>query len=200
VCALANQSCLVPQSVDPIVEAPHPAPRFVLDLIPDYLLAAPVLQLYRQGTADATHVPPCHCYLELSVPWVEEDDPTVSLEARWFVDYDASVRTSQLVQNSQILPSNFNTTGTLRNLLPFNFDADAQSIVTDGVHVVEVVLAETAAWDNSPTAPQRNRGVLPGYSSAVYRFFVNVKYGQDASRPQCPAQLPSLKLPAGVCQ
>jgi hypothetical protein len=197
VCALASQSCLMPQSVDPIVEVPHPAPRFVLALLPAYLLP-PVLQLYRQGSADASHSPPCHCQLEFDSVWVEEDDPTVSLEARWFVDYDTSVRAS-LVFESRILPGDFNTPNTVRELTPpFAFDADKLGIVTDGMHVVEVVVAETAAWDKSSISLP-SRAVLPGYASAVYRFFVNVKVTQDASRPLCPGQRPSVRLPAGVC-
>ena len=52
------------------------------------------------GSADAALTPPCHCELELNIPLVEEDDPTVSLEVRWFIDYDvrralSTVRTWQ---------------------------------------------------------------------------------------------------------
>src|ERR1043166_9357969 len=77
VCA---QSCLVPQSVDPQGDAPHPAPHFVVESIPSYLLG--VLQLVRQGSLDAT----CHCQIQIPPLTVEEDDPTVDLEVRWFVD------------------------------------------------------------------------------------------------------------------
>jgi hypothetical protein len=197
VCALANQACLVPQSVDPIVEAPHPPPRFDLGSI-DVRLLAPVLQLYRQGSADAASTPPSHCELCLSIPFIVEDDPTITLEARWFVDYDLSVSGSQRIWIKQTLTGNFNTPDTVRALKPFEFDADALS-VTNGVHVVEVVLAETAAFDDTSTT-LRNRALNPGYSAAVYRFFVNLKVDQDASRPLCPSQFPSVKLPAGVCQ
>jgi hypothetical protein len=183
VCALSNHACLVPQSVDPIVDVPHPPPRFDVGSIPDYLLA-PVLQLYRQGPADQTSTPPCHCQLELSIPFVVEDDPTVSLEVRWFVDYDPAVTSSKNVWKSVPLPGDFNNPGTVRQLTPFTFDADALTIVTDGVHVVEAVMAETAAWDTSSVI-LRNRAVLPGYASAVYRFFVNVKYSPDSTRPHC---------------
>jgi hypothetical protein len=196
VCALSNQACLVPQSVDSIVESPHPAPRFVVDSIPDYLLV-PVLQLYRQGPADQTSTPPCHCKLELSIPLVVEDDPTVTLEVRWFVDYDVSVPSSTRPWGTpQILTGDFNTTGTVRQLQPpFDFDADTFSITTDGVHTVDVVMAETAAWNNASTSLPK-RAVLPGYASAVYRFFVNVKVGFDSTRPHCPQAGASVR----VCQ
>jgi hypothetical protein len=61
------------------------------------------------------------------------------------------------------------------------------------------VLAESAAFDDT-SATLRNRALNPGYSAAVYRFFVNLRYDQDASRPLCPSQFPSVKLPGQVCQ
>jgi hypothetical protein len=198
VCALANQSCLVPQSVDQIVEAPHPPPRFDVGSINPGLLA-PVLQLYRQGSADAASVPASHCELCLSIPLIVEDDPTITLEARWFLDYDPSIPASQHPSGApQILSGDFNNTGTVRTLNPFVFDADRLDIATNGLHVVEVVLAETAAFDNSSTTLPY-RALNPGYSAAVYRFFINAKVDQDASRPLCPSQFPSVKLPGGTC-
>jgi len=197
VCALASQACLVPQSVDQIVEAPHPPPRFDLGSI-DPSLLAPVLQLYRQGSADAASTPPSHCELCLSIPFIVEDDPTITLQARWFVDYDLSVPVSHQIANSQTLTGDFNTTSTVRELKPWEFDADALSIGSNGLHVVEVVLAETAAFDDT-SVTLKNRALNPGYSAAVYRFFVNLKYDQDASRPLCPSRFPSVKLPGGTC-
>ncbi len=182
VCALASQ---------------HPPPRFDLGSI-DVRLLAPVLQLYRQGSVDAATTPASYCELCLSIPLVEEDDPTITLEARWFVDYDPSIPASQHPSGApQIMSGDFNNTGTVRTLKPFVFDADALG-VTNGLHVVEVVLAETAAFNNSSTTLPY-RALNPGYSAAVYRFFINAKVDQDASRPLCPSQFPSVKLPGGTC-
>lgn len=194
VCALAGQSCLVPQSVDPIVESPHPPPHFVLESIPSYLLT-PILQLYRQGSADQSRTPPCHCKLELSIPFVEEDDPTVTLDARWFVDYDPNVPRLAAAVFSDELRGDFNNSGTVRPLNGHEFDADALGIATNGVHVVDILVAETAAFDTTSTTLP-NRAVKTGYSSAVYRFFINVKVDADPARPTCPDVLPSVR----VCQ
>ncbi len=195
VCALASPSCLMPQSVDPIVEVPHPPPHFVLESIPDYLLV-PRLELYRQGSFDAAQVPPCHCKLELVIPFVEEDDPTVTLEARWFVDYDPLVPRLSAEVNSERLTGDFNSPFTLRTMQKrFNFDADLLGITTNGTHTVDVMIAETAAYDdNSTTRPRRT--LKPGYTADEYRFFVNVKYDQDPAQPQCPQS----KLSLRVCQ
>lgn len=185
VCALASHSCLVPQSVDPIKESPHPAPHFVLESIPSYLLP-PILQLYRQGANDQSQTPPCHCRLDLTIPRVEEDDPTITLEVRWFVDYNpADPRLAAVVWSETNAPADLNDTSPIRNLQkPYPFDPDALGITVSGVHVVDVLVAETAAYDpNSTTLP--NRAVRPGYTAAEHRFVVNVKVEQDPQRPRC---------------
>lgn len=193
VCALASHSCLVPQSVDPIVESPHPPPHFVLGSIPTYLLP-PILQLYRQGSSDQSATPPCHCKLELSIPSVEEDDPTVTLQARWFVDYDPNVPRLAAAIFSDELRGDFNNSGTIRFLNGHDFDADALG-AGNGIHVVEVVLAETAAFDPASTT-RPNRTIRQGYTSAEHTFVVNVKFDPDSTRPRCPDVLPSVR----VCQ
>jgi len=180
--------------VDPNVESAHPPPHFVLGSIPSYLLV-PVLQLYRQGSADQQAIPfPCHCKLVLSIPSVEEDDPTVTLEARWFVDYDPLTRLKAPVLTER-LDGNFNTSETVRPLRqPLDFETDALTI-TNGVHVVEVVLAEAAAFDSASTT-RPNRAIREGYTSAEHTFVVNVKVDPDSARPRCPDVLPSVR----VCQ
>lgn len=190
VCALASQSCLVPQSVDPIPDSPHPPPRF--GDVPPYLQPT-ILQLYRQGLQDQTHVPPCHCKLELAIPFIEEDDPTISLQARWFVDYDPTVPRLAAPVFTDPLNGSFDNPGTVRLLPAHDFDADALNIATNGIHVVDIVLAETAAFDPASTA-QPNRAIKPGYSAAEHRFVINVKVDQDPSRPTCPDALPSVRL------
>jgi hypothetical protein len=191
VCA---QACLVPQSVDPLATVAHPPPRFVVEGI-DPTLLAPVLQLYRQGSGDAALTPPCHCELEFSIPSVEEDDPTVSLEVRWFVDYDVTVPASVRQWKKDPLPGSFDSTNTIRPLTSvYRLDADTLSIFTNGVHVVEAVVGETAGFDDSPTLVRVNRTMKPGYASDEHKFVVNVNVQQDASRPTCPTQKPSVRV------
>lgn len=195
VCALANYSCLVPQSVDAIKEAAHPAPRFVD--IPDYLLA-PVIQLYKQGSSDLSARPgPCHCKLDLSILTVEVSDPTLSLEMRWFVDYNPAVPRFNNYYHLDPLDGDFNSASTTRTILtpPFAFDADVLGIVTSGIHVVDVVLAETVAFDSASTS-RPNRAIKPGYPSDEHRFVIDVKVDPDPTRQTCPEGLPSRR----VCQ
>jgi hypothetical protein len=194
VCA---QGCLVPQSIEPIVEAPHPAPHFVLESIPTYLIT-PVLQLVRQGSLDASANPPCHCFLQIPSLVVHEDDPTVDLEARWFLDYDANLLGSQVIIHRDIggkLAGTFNDpTLTQRSVPEFDFDADERSINTNGLHKLEVIVGETAAFDDTSAAALPNRTPKAGFALAIYAFTINVDVQQD--RANCPQRLPSVR----VCQ
>jgi len=185
--------CLVPQTIDPIVASPHPAPHFVVETIPSYLLS-PVLTLIRQGAGDASLTPPCHCQLDFNGLVVEEDDATVSLEARWFIDYDVANPSSTRVWFTEALDGTFDdVTAIVRTLRTFTLDADAVGIVTSGFHVVEVVVGEKDGFDPSSTA-QPNRAMKQGYTAAVYRFFVDVRV--DPVPGQCPQTPPSRR----VCQ
>jgi hypothetical protein len=192
VCALTAEACLVPQSVDQIVTAPHPPPHFVLESIRKELLV-PIIPLYRQGSADAALNPPCHCELELSIPLVQEDDPTVVLQTRWFVDYNVAVPTSVLVRHTFPSDLGFNTPDTIRQLDVWDFDADAVG-VTSGIHVVDVVVGEKAGFDDSSNATRPNQTMLTNYSADTFRFVVNVNVQQDPSRPTCPAEFPSVRV------
>lgn len=184
VCA---QACLVPQSVDPIVVSPHPAPHFVEQTIPPYLVA-PLLQLVRQGSADP---PNCHCVIEIPDLRIEEDDPTVDLEARWFVDY-AAVGSHAIVRRD-VLQGTFNdATATLRTLNKFDFDADSYNILSNGVHVLSVVVGESAGFDDSATAVFPNRTMKAGYTSAREEFPINVDVTLKPGH--CPTAPPSLQV------
>ncbi|HUJ24844.1 MAG TPA: hypothetical protein VLW85_02420 [Myxococcales bacterium] len=188
---VCSQSCLVPQRVDELVTSPHPAPHFVVETIPSYLVG--VLQLVRQGSLDQN----CHCELQIPPLFVEEDDPTVDLEVRWFIDYNLSVPRTQAPWPGSTfpLPGTFkDATATVRQTNGFNFDADADAITSNGIHLLEVVVGETAAFDDSATAALPNRTPKPGFTLAVYRFPINVDVQQDV--PHCPLQLPSVQ----VCQ
>jgi hypothetical protein len=192
---LALSSCLVPQSIDPIDSREHSPPRIVVQSIPVSLLP-PVLTLYRQGSADSQAEPPCHCRLELQVPEVSEDDPTVDLEGRWFVDYDLSVPRSLNVVHQENNDGDFNSTTVVRGPWSFNFEADALGIVDDGsYHVVDLVVAERAAFDKDSTSLP-NRAVLTeqGYEAASYRFVVRVFTDPAHSPSTCPQELPSRRI------
>lgn len=185
-------SCLVPQSVDPITTRQHQPPRIQLESIPGYLLT-PVLPLYRQGSGDVADG--CHCKLGISIPFVEEDDPSVDLVARWFVDYDVSDPRSTAVVQSVPLKGDLNTFATARG--PVRFEGDALGTLAPGLHVVDVVIAEPDAFiDNSVSLPNRAVKTAEGYESTVYRFFIDVKADQNPAVPRCPRNLPSVR----VCQ
>ena len=184
----------MPQSIDPEINSPHPPPTFLA--VPEHLLT-PVLTLYRQGSADAS---PCHCEIRFDGLTVEELDSTITLLARWFIDYDPAVTSSTLVWQEETLDPNFqDVTRTTRDLQPFDFGADRAGIVQNGVHVVEVVVGESAGFDrNSTTLP--HRAMLPGYVSAVYRFVVDVHL-ETVAGLQC-SQVPPSQSPPTVrlCQ
>ena len=192
--ALAAEGCLVPQSVDSIVNNPHIPPRFDLAAMPSYLLA-PELTLYKQGATDQSLG--CHCAILFDLPEgvVLEDDVTVDLEARWFVDYDPAVPRSTGVVSTFRLAGGSTGSNIQREGVPYTFRADDLGIVTSGQHVIELVVAERDAYDESNTVLP-HRAMSPGYASIVYRFFVDVQVQPDANRPKCPAQLPSMREPS----
>jgi hypothetical protein len=183
VCAQAG--CLIPQTVDPIVALPHVPPQFVPESMPSYLLPR-VLTLFVQGASDT---PPCHCQLLFDQLTVQEEDSTVTLEARWFIDYDPSnLPSTRVALSYQIAPNFDDVTQTIRPLQPFAFDAAAAGIVSSGLHVVEVVVGETTGFDPSSTALP-NRAMKPGYAAATFKFVVDVHLEQIPGN--CPATPPS---------
>ena len=184
----------MPQSVERITDRLHSPPRIRVQSIPTYLLA-PVLTLYRQGSSDAAQS--CHCRLDLTVPEVDEDDPSVDLKVRWFVDYDLSQPRSLGVVKEETVQGSFDVGDVVRGPFNYSFEADALGIVSSGVHVVQVVIAESAGFDeNSTTLPHRAVKTAEGYESTVYTFVVDVRVEQDPKQPTCPQQLPSKR----VCQ
>src|SRR6185295_20379539 len=186
----AQVGCLIPQAVDPKDAGPHPPPHIVVQNIPEDLLS-PILTLQKQGTGDAAQIPPCHCVLEFTGISVFEEDATIELLAKWFIDYDANnpARVSQIGAPER-LPGDFNdVTKTVRQLSVFRLDADAVNITTSGTHVVEVVVGETTGFDDSPTASQPNRSMKPGWFAAVYKWAVDVHLEQVTG--QCTTAPPS---------
>ncbi|TMA45900.1 MAG: hypothetical protein E6J82_01090 [Deltaproteobacteria bacterium] len=169
VCAQAG--CLIPQTVDAIVASPHVPPQIGPENIPDYLQPR-VLTLYQQGASDVTSSPPCHCQLEFDRITVDEQDSTVTLEARWFVD----------------------VTQTRRDLTNvFKFDAATAGAGSSGLHVVELVIAENGGFDDASLSLP-NRAMKQGYASASYKFVIDLHLEQISGN--CPSTPPSLR----VCQ
>jgi len=179
--------CLIPQDINPTQTTPHEVPHFIVETIPSYLLP-PILTLVRQGTQDAALSPPCHCRLEFDQLSVKEN-PSVALQARWFVDYDTTNPASvQAKLTQEIAPDLSDPTNTTRPLGTYAFDADQVGIVTSGVHIVEVLVGESVGFDpTSTTLP--NRAMKPGYTAALYRFAVDVRVEQVVG--QCPRTPPS---------
>jgi len=195
VCAFIVPGCLVPQDIEPIVIEPHASPVFEVDSFQPYL-TVPTLQLYRGGAADAAHTPlPCHCQLQIPPLPVFDADPTVDLQTRWFIDYDASLPNTTGVRSTSTIKGTFNdSTATTRVFPGFVFDPDARQITTSGSHVLDVVVGEPDGFDPNEQAAQPGRTMLPNFKSAVYRFFIDVQVEQDPARPTCSNTLPSVRV------
>jgi hypothetical protein len=158
--ATSASGCLVPQSVDTTENRVRYPPRIVLESMDLKLTNRLKLS---HGQLDSG----CSCTVTLAIPQVEELNPTVGLDVHWFADYDSSANASILY--SSTLGGVFTTSDTLRQGPSKSFEA---STLTDGTHVIDVVIAEEGGF--SPTSTQPNRGVYAGYSAATYRFVVDV--------------------------
>jgi hypothetical protein len=182
--------CLLPQSVDPVDTRAHIAPRIQVDSIPTEQLA-PLLPLDRTTSTDIAAG--CHCSIKLTVNRIEEDDPTVDLVARWFVDYDVNVPRSVAIVKQIPLVGTFDKTLTTRGPVVYEFEPDAVGIPANEpvpVHMVDLVVGETGGFDDEATAlPFRT--MKAGYEASVYRFAVKL----DTASP-CRGQLPAQR----VCQ
>src|SRR5207237_10272017 len=105
---LLAEGCLVPQSVDPIATRAHTVPRVNLANLPDYLLE-PSIPLDPQESGDLAANPPCHCRLDVSIPEIIADDPTVDVDVRVFVEYDVNIPRSQSPVQTVHLTGSFET-------------------------------------------------------------------------------------------
>lgn len=182
-------SCLVPQSVSPDSTQAHVPPRVVVEAVEPALATSVVLLQY--GAIDTAAS--CSCDVLLSVPQIEEDDPTVTLEVRWFVDYDPTDPLSQRpAAPYQFLQGSFDSTATVRQGPSLNFDLGALG-VSNGVHVVDMVVAEQGGFDDLTTT-FAYRAMQPGYSSATFRFVVDVETNNDTA---CRSDPPWERVCAG---
>ncbi len=165
--AVLAQGCLMPQSVDPANTRPHTIPRVDLTNLPDYLLQ-PFLTLDPQELADVN--PPCHCRLEIKIPPIIADDPTVDVEVRIFVDYDVNVTSSQ--RNDRVtLQGTFGSSETTRLFPPLELDSD--KLGGPGLRVVELVIGEAAGFAPTTVFPPQ-RAMLPDFESSTFKFVVQV--------------------------
>ena len=167
---LFAQGCLVPQSVDEIKTRPHTVPRVDLTKLPDYMLQ-PLLKLDPQEQGDLTSNPTCHCQLDVSIPAIIADDPTVDVEVRIFIDYDVNVTSSQRPADRIVLPGSFEVSDTTRSLPPLAFDVS--KLGGAGLHIVELVMGEAAGFAATTVFPPQ-RAMLPTYESSTFKFAVQV--------------------------
>lgn len=178
---LLAQGCLVPQSVEPITTRPHTIPRVDLKTLPPFLLE-PTIPLDPQESADATANPPCQCRLDIGILDIIADDPTVDVEVRVFIDYDVtSPRPAPPVLRIP-LPGNFNETLTTRSLTVPPFDE--ARLGGPGIHVVELVLGETAGFAPD-TTPPLYRAMMADYESSAFKFVVDVLTPPVGTRQSC---------------
>jgi hypothetical protein len=170
--AAGLSACLVPQSVDKDNTKPHTVPVIDLSSFPGYFMA-PTTPLYKQAPDDTTQQ--CRCELQFLVPVVNDDDPTVDLQARWYVDYDLGTPQSQLPANIQDLPGSFNTPGRARGPVTFNFDADQLGLAA-GLHVIEVVIAERQGFaKDGDQVNFPHRSLLFGFEGTTFKFVADVR-------------------------
>jgi hypothetical protein len=190
---LAQVACLVPQSVDPESTRPHTVPLIDLMQLPDYWYT-PEVTLYRQSPTD--QLANCHCELELQIPAIKEPDPTVTLEGRWFVDYDINNLGQSWVDNPKFVGA-FNNVADVRGPVLYAFNADALKLDA-GRHVVEFVIAEQDGWNTDTTVRPHHRSLNAGWDATALRLVVDVEPGSQVQ--QCDLGVGVLKpLTQRIC-
>jgi hypothetical protein len=190
---LGLAGCLVPQSVDSNDTRPHTVPIIDLASLPLYFMS-PTVPLYLQGSNDVTQQ--CHCHLQVTVPAVKDIDPTVDLQARWFLDYDVNIAGSQLVRSTQELPGSLNSNAIIREeKLTFDLDPDGLGLAP-GPHVIEVVLAERQGFVpdsvSVPTPHRALRNDSGGWDGTTIKIVADVR---ASSSPQCDGNTPLISPP-----
>jgi hypothetical protein len=177
--SIVLSGCLIPQDVDPVSDRAHPPPRILFESIPNEYLV-PFLTLPRATRTG------CKCTLRLVVPRVAFDDASVTLEARWFVDYQPN--SAAVFRQAEFLRGSLDFTQKTRDGPSLDVNADAFS--GDGFHAVDVVVAEDGAFkaEGATPSPKPFRTLIStAYESAEYRFFINVKTDPDAVECGPPA-------------
>jgi hypothetical protein len=169
----------------------HTVPIIDLTQLPSAVLT-PTIPLYRQGPDDI--VQQCNCRLDLVILVIKDPDPTIDVQARWFVDYDLGTTQSQSPASTQDFPGSFNNPEALtRGPVTFELDADARGL-TDTTHVVEMVVAERQGFAPDTVAPA-HRALLPQFDATTFKVAVEVK----TSASQCDRNTPVSPLMHRVC-
>jgi hypothetical protein len=172
--AIALQGCLVPQSVDPQSTRVRFPPRVRVEALDPQLSGASVRLTH--GSID--QAAGCSCRLVLEVPQIEEDDPTVDLEVRWFADYDPDKPATQRpAVPSQFLSGSFDSSAVVRQGPKLEIDHTSFGLL-EGTHAIDMVVAEQGGFDDVATT-NAHRAMLPGYESATQRFTVTVTVDND---------------------
>ncbi|HZX66770.1 MAG TPA: hypothetical protein VFE76_15315 [Myxococcales bacterium] len=191
--SFALSSCLVPQSVDPDTTRLPTVPVIDLTQLPSHMLI-PMIPLYKQSQADVDQG--CVCHLQLVIPVVKEDDPTVDVEARWFLDYDLGNPASHANVSRQDFQGSFTNPAVTRGPVTFDLDADSRGLAP-GPHVVEVMIAETAAFAaDTEQPPFRALKINPPFDATTFKIVVDVKNSASATTPcdrNTPIRIPPLQ-------
>jgi hypothetical protein len=187
--ALALSACLVPQSVDPNTTRPHTVPTIDLNALFSYMYS-PEVQVYLPGPTDTSSSPQCRCVLHLEIPFVKDEDPTVNLEARWFVDYDLNGSAQSQTQiSTQVLGGSFTDPSLTRGPVVFNFDPVLLNITKDDtVHVIEMVIAEQQGFAADALGqPPLHRALLPGWDGSTLKIVARVHVSSAGRCDRNPA-------------
>jgi hypothetical protein len=169
-------------------------PLIDLTQLQDYWYT-PHVNLYLQSPSDVALN--CHCELQLEIPVIKEPDPTVTLEGRWFVDYDVNNPQQSWVDNPKF-PGFFNSTADVRGPATYSLNADALKLRTDIPHVVEFIIAEQDGFTSDTQVRPHHRALNPGWDATTLRLVVDVQPGSGAQ--QCDLNAGVLKpLTQRVC-
>ncbi|MFL5406797.1 MAG: hypothetical protein ACJ79O_13200, partial [Myxococcales bacterium] len=161
--SFALSSCLVPQSVEQNATQ-HTVPIIDLTQLSGALLT-PTVPLYLRGPDDIAQQ--CNCRLELVIPVIKDEDPTIDVQARWFVDYDLGTTLSQSPVQTTDFPGSFTNPSVIRGPVTFTLDADARGLST-GPHVVEMIVAERQGFATDNVDPA-HRALVPQFDATTFK-------------------------------
>jgi hypothetical protein len=191
--SVALSGCLVPQSVDPDTTRLPTVPVIDLSQLPSHMLI-PMLPLYKQSQVDVDQG--CVCHLQLVIPVIKEDDPTVDVQARWFLDYDLGIPGSQRPILTQNFQGSFSDPAVTRGPVTLDLDADSLGLA-EGPHVVEMMIAERAAFAaDTQQPPFRALVVRPPFDATTFKMVVDVKPSASGQTPcdrNTPIRIPPLQ-------
>jgi hypothetical protein len=190
--SFALSSCLVPQSVDPDTTRLPTVPVIDLTQLPSHMLI-PMIPLYKQSDVDRAEG--CTCHLQLIIPVIKEDDPTVDVLARWFLDYDLGTPASWPPISQVPFQGSFDNVAVTRGPVVLDLDADSRGLAP-GPHIIEMMIAETAAFAPDTQQPAfRALIAKPPFDATTFKIVVDLKDSQ-AGTPcdrNTPIRIPPLQ-------